>query len=514
MSKITRAVLSVFHKQGLVELATGLRRHGVDLLSSGGTASLLQEHGIAVTPISDYTGAPEILGGRVKTLHPRICGGILGRPTPEHQAEMSAHDIEPIDLVVVNLYPFEQTAARPGATRQEIIEMIDIGGPTLIRAAAKNHERVTVVVDPADYGEVLEELDRRGGELGEELRQRLAAKAFAHTAAYDTAIAAHLLASAASEPFPEVLPLTLERVQALRYGENPHQRAALYRNPASGVEPAIVRCQQLQGKELSYNNILDADAALGLVLELPETAVCIIKHTNPCGAACGADLVAAFRDARATDPVSAFGGIVACNQPVTRELAVELKEIFLEAVIAPGFDDGALEVLGKKKALRLLRYPETATRGGLQLRSVSGGLLVQATDSSCEDLTTARVVTRRQPEAAELRALDFAWRICKHVKSNAIVFARDGQLVGVGAGQMSRVDSVKLAATKAQLPLAGTVLASDAFFPFRDGIDAAAAAGARAIVEPGGSIRDEEVIAAADEHGLAMIFTGVRHFRH
>ena len=509
-----RAVLSVYRKDGLLELARGLRRHGVTLLSSGGTAALLRENGIEVSAIAEYTGSPEILGGRVKTLHPRICGGILARPTPEHRDEAARHDIPPIDLVVVNLYPFAETAARPGATAQDVIEMIDIGGPTLIRSAGKNHERVSVLVDPADYGQLLEEMDRNGGEVTPELRRRLAVKAFAHTAAYDAAITAWFDA-AGGEALPATMHVCLERAQALRYGENPHQRAALYRNPSSGVEPSLPRCQQLQGKELSYNNILDADAALGLVLELPDTAVCIVKHGNPCGAASGDELVAAFRGARATDPVSAFGGIVACNRPVTRELGMELKEMFLEAVIAPEFEAGALEVLAKKKALRLLRYPGGLRMPrGLQLRSVAGGLLVQDTDSSVEDLAGARVVTERRPTPEELRALDFAWRICKHVKSNAIVFAGPGQLVGVGAGQMSRVDSVRLAATKAQLPLAGTALGSDAFFPFRDGIDEAAKAGAAAIVQPGGSVRDEEAIVAANEHGMTMLFTGVRHFRH
>jgi phosphoribosylaminoimidazolecarboxamide formyltransferase/IMP cyclohydrolase len=515
MTRIRRAVLSVYDKTGVAELAQGLRRHGVELLSSGGTAALLKERQVPVVAISDYTGAPEILDGRVKTLHPKISGGILARPTPEHEAELERHGIAPIDLVVVNLYPFRETVARAGATAEEIVEMIDIGGPTLIRAAAKNHERVTVVVDPADYGAVLAEMDATSGAVSESLRRRLAAKAFAHTAAYDGAVAGYF-ESTAGEAFPATLTLSLARRQELRYGENPHQRAALYVNSSSSVEPAIVRCEQLQGKALSYNNILDADAALNLVLELPDAAVCIIKHTNPCGAATvTGDIVEAFRRARATDPVSAFGGIVACNQAVTHALASELREMFLEAVIAPAYEAEALEVLGKKKALRLLRYPSgNRRRQGVQLRSVSGGMLAQDIDASQEDLSLARAVTRRPPTAEELRALDFAWRICKHVKSNAIVFAQPGQLVGVGAGQMSRVDSVKIAVMKAQLPTAGSVLASDAFFPFRDGLDAAAAAGITAVVEPGGSIRDEEVIAAADEHHLAMIFTGVRHFRH
>jgi phosphoribosylaminoimidazolecarboxamide formyltransferase/IMP cyclohydrolase len=416
--------------------------------------------------------------------------------------------------VVVNLYPFEETTARPGATAAEIIEMIDIGGPTLIRAAAKNHERVAVVVDPADYAPLLRELEQSGGRIAEETRRHLAGKAFAHTAAYDAAIAAYF--AERGERLPEHLTLALRRVQQLRYGENPHQSAALYATPGNVWTPAIVGCRQLQGKELSHNNILDADAALNLVLDLPGVAVAIIKHTNPCGAACepAGDPVEVFRRASATDPVSAFGGIVACNQIVASPLAAELKEIFLEAVIAPGFEDGALELLRKKKSLRLLCYKPGERRQGLQLRGVSGGMLVQSADASVEDLGQARVVTSRAPTADELLALDFAWRLCKHVKSNAIVFARAGQLVGVGAGQMSRVDSVRLAATKAQLPLAGTVLASDAFFPFRDGLDEAARAGATAVVQPGGSVRDEEAIAAANEHNMAMIFTGVRHFRH
>lgn len=514
MTRIRRAVLSVHDKEGVVELAQALLRHGVELLSSGGTAALLEQHGLAVIPIHRYTGAPEILGGRVKTLHPKVCGGILGRDTPEHQAEMAANGIEPIDLVVVNLYPFERTVAQPGSSEQDIVEMIDIGGPSLIRAAAKNHERVSVIVDPSDYRGLVEEMDKGGGAVGPELRRRLAAKAFAHTAAYDAVIADYFRDPA--DPFPEVLTVPLRRAQALRYGENPHQRAALYCSPGSSADPSIVGSEQLQGKELSYNNILDANAALGLALELPPGAVCIIKHNNPCGAACvEGDIAEAFRRARATDPVSAFGGIVACNQPVTTAMAAELREIFLEAVIAPDYEGGALATLSKKKALRLLRYPAPTGRGrAVQLRSVSGGMLAQDADAALEDLATARVVTNRHPEADELAGLDFAWRISKHVKSNAIVFARAGQLLAVGAGQMSRVDSVKLAAMKAQLPLAGSAVGSDAFFPFRDGLDEAVKAGATAVVQPGGSVRDEEVIEAANAHGIAMVFTGVRHFRH
>ena len=523
MAGVQRAIISVYDKTGLELLARGLHQRGVEILSSGGTARHLEELGVPVTPIADYTGSPEILGGRVKTLHPRIFGGILARETEEHQGQLVEHGMLPIDLVVVNLYPFEETARRPGATRGDVVEMIDIGGPSLIRAAAKNHERVAVVVDPADYAAVLEALSENDGTLDGALLRRLAATAFAHTAAYDAAIGDYLQREQADEAgqgelFPPRLVLPLERIQSLRYGENPHQEAAIYRQPATaGVQPAVVDCEQLQGKELSYNNFLDLDAALNLVLELPDTAVCILKHTNPCGAACNrdGDVVDAFRRAKSTDPVSAFGGIVGVNAPVTADLARELKEMFLEAVIAPDYDPEALKVLRRKKKLRLLRYPEvTLARKGYQLRSVTGGVLVQGLDGTLEDLGEARVVTRRAPEPQELRALDLAWRVCKHVKSNAIVFAAEGQLLGVGAGQMSRVDSVKLAATKAELELKGSVLASDAFFPFRDGVDAAHAAGATAVVEPGGSIRDDEVIQAADEHGMAMIFTGTRHFRH
>jgi phosphoribosylaminoimidazolecarboxamide formyltransferase/IMP cyclohydrolase len=514
MPRIRRALMSVSNKDGLVDLAQGLRERGIPILSTGGTAAHLKQHGVEAEQISDYTGFPEILDGRLKTLHPKIFGGILARETAEHAAQLEENAIGPIDLVVVNLYPFEETKAKASVSEAELIEMIDIGGPSLIRAAAKNHERAAVVVDPADYPALLEALTRGEGELPPELLRGLAGKAFAHTADYDANIAAHFRGD---EELPERLTIPLRRVQSLRYGENPHQGAALYRDPTSTLQPAIVDCEQLQGKELSYNNILDADAALNLVLELPDASVCILKHTNPCGAATSpeGDVAQAFRDARATDPVSAFGGIVSCNRPVTGELAKEIKGMFLEAVVAPAYEPEALKLLAKKKKLRLLRYDvERQRRSGQLMRSVSGGVLMQDFDAALEELSQAEIVTARPPSEEELQSLDFAWRICKHVKSNAIVFAGHRQLVGVGAGQMSRVDSVKLAATKAQLPLAGTVLASDAFFPFRDGVDAAHEAGATAVVQPGGSIRDEEVIKAADEHGMAMVLTRVRHFRH
>jgi phosphoribosylaminoimidazolecarboxamide formyltransferase / IMP cyclohydrolase len=531
MIRIRRALVSVSDKRGVDELARGLARHGVQILSTGGTARALRESGASVTEVAEYTGAPEILDGRVKTLHPKIHGGLLGRPTPEHQAEMSQHGIENIDLVVVNLYPFRETVARAGVTLAEAIENIDIGGPSMVRSASKNHERVTVLVDPDDYASVIEQMDANGGQVPHGLRFNLARKAFAYTASYDGAIANFLTAlpddaidsSGPLKPatFPETLTLQFKEGRTLRYGENPHQQAAFYIDEATPEGPSVARAQVLQGKELSYNNIVDLDAAAMLVSEFTRPAVAIIKHTNPCGVAESDDGCAgAYRLARECDPVSAFGGIVAANRVVDDELGRELAETFLECVIAPGFTDGALEALAKKKSLRLLAY-QTPTHGraSLMLRAVNGGLLAQTPDDQIVAAAAAKVVTRRAPTAEELRTLDFAWRVCKHVKSNAIVFAslhRGGgaRTVGVGAGQMSRVDSVKIARMKAQLPTLGGVLASDAFFPFRDGLDAAAEAGVTAVIQPGGSVRDEEVIAAANERDLAMVFTGMRHFRH
>jgi phosphoribosylaminoimidazolecarboxamide formyltransferase/IMP cyclohydrolase len=513
---IERALLSVSDKRGLVELARALREHDIELVSSGGTARLLADAGIPVVAVSDYTGAPEILDGRVKTLHPKVFGGILARPTPEHAAQLSEHGLGRVDLVVVNLYPFEQTLQRGDATPQEIVEQIDIGGPSLLRAAAKNHERVAVVVDPDDYPQLIEELSKSGGTVSEPSRQRLAAKAFAHTAAYDVAIATHLSGRLEADraTLPASMGTQLSRVQGLRYGENPHQRAGFYRAASTAGAAQAPLYEQLSGKELSYNNIVDADAAWALACDLPDAAVAVIKHTNPCGAASTeGDVAEAFRHALAGDPVSAFGGIVACNRAVSEAMAAELKPIFLEAVIAPEFDEAALAILRKKRKLRLLRAPQPEA-GALTWRSAFGGMLVQQRDDVLAPISEAKVVTERAPSAEELAELDFAWRACKHVKSNAIVFSRERQLVGVGAGQMSRVDSVKLAQRRAVLPIEGGVAASDAFFPFRDGLDGCAAAGVRAIVQPGGSVRDEEVIAAANEHGLAMVFTGRRHFRH
>jgi phosphoribosylaminoimidazolecarboxamide formyltransferase / IMP cyclohydrolase len=518
---VRRALVSVSDKRGVVDLGRRLAALGVEILSTGGTARALAEAGVGVVQVSDHTGAPEILDGRVKTLHPRIHGGLLGRPTPDHRAEMAAHGIEPIDLVVVNLYPFERTVAAPDVAPADAIENIDIGGPSMIRSAAKNHERVAVVVDPDDYEALAAELESGGGQLSHETRFRLACKAFAHTAAYDGAIAAYLSSldeAGKRAAFPGTLTLQWERVAEMRYGENPHQSAAFYRDRAPAGRPSVAAAEVLQGKQLSYNNILDCDAALGLCLEFGAPTAVIIKHTNPCGVASDAGgVAAAYRMARETDPVSAFGGIVAVNREVDGELARQLAETFLECVVAPGYSAEARELLGGKKNLRLLAVGSTA--GGAPdavwaLRSVAGGLLVQSADHALVGAAEAKVVTARAPSAEELASLDFAWRVCKHVKSNAIVYGRGTRTVAVGAGQMSRVDSAKIARLKAALPLEGCVAASDAFFPFRDGVDVLADAGATAIIQPGGSIRDEEVIAAADERNVAMVFTGMRHFRH
>jgi phosphoribosylaminoimidazolecarboxamide formyltransferase/IMP cyclohydrolase len=519
VNRTVRALISVSDKTGLVELGQRLKRLGVDLLSTGGTARALGEAGVPVSEVSDFTGFPEILDGRVKTLHPRVHGGLLGRDTEAHRQQMRAAGLEPIDLVVVNLYPFRETVAR-GARFDEVIENIDIGGPAMIRSAAKNHERVAVVVEPADYERVLAELEAEG-EVSPALRFQLARKAFAHTAAYDGAIASYLgrleHPGAAPADFPATLHPALRRERVLRYGENPHQKAAFYaRTDTQG--PSLARAEVLQGKELSYNNLLDLDAALALCLEFGTAAAVIIKHSNPCGVAVSPSGVGeAYRLARETDPVSAFGGIVAVNRPVEGELARDMAETFLECVIAPDFTPEAQAALSVKKGLRLLRLsmPRGETGGDeLELRTIAGGMLVQTSDASTAPAAEGRVVTERGPTSAELEDLDFAWRVAKHVKSNAIVFAGGGRTLGIGAGQMSRVDSVKIAVAKARFPLAGSVLASDAFFPFRDGVDEAAKAGVTAIIEPGGSVRDQEVIVAANERGIAMVFTGERHFRH
>ncbi|MEW6613102.1 MAG: bifunctional phosphoribosylaminoimidazolecarboxamide formyltransferase/IMP cyclohydrolase [Pseudomonadota bacterium] len=522
MGTIKRALISVSDKTGVVAFAQALHRFGIEILSTGGTAKLLAEAGIPVIEVADYTGFPEMLDGRLKTLHPKIHGGLLGRrDLPEHVAQMAEHGIPPIDLLAVNLYPFEATVARPDCRLEDAIEQIDIGGPTMLRAAAKNHQAVTVVVDAADYERVLHEMERTGGAVGAELRFELARKVFEHTARYDGAIANYLgsvRADGGRDPFPHTLNLQFERVQAMRYGENPHQRAAFYCDPGA-ADSGIAGARQLQGKELSFNNVADLDAALALVQEFQEPACAIIKHANPCGAASAASLADAYERAFACDPLSAFGGIIAFNRPLDEATAQALLRQFMEAVIAPEVTPEAATVLSGKKNVRVLATGALGrpADSAWDYKRVRGGLLVQDADLRRLRDDDLGVVTERAPTAEELADLRFAWAVVKHVRSNAIVYARAGQTLGIGAGQMSRVDAARFGALKAQdagHDLTGCALASDAFFPFRDGIDAAARAGVRAIIQPGGSIRDEEVIQAANEHGIAMVFTGVRHFKH
>ncbi len=521
--RVRRALLSVSDKAGLLPLAQGLSRLGVELVSTGGTAAALREAGLPVREVSGLTGFPEMMDGRVKTLHPAIHGGLLARrDDPRHLAAAAAHGIPLIDLVVINLYPFEAAVAS-GADPSTVIETIDIGGPALLRSAAKNHEAVAVVTDPADYAPLLAELEAQGGTLSAGTRRRLAARAFARTAAYDAAIARWFAEGEAGEGLPAFLGLTLEKALDLRYGENPHQAAALYRAP--GAAAGLAGATPVQGKPLSYNNLGDAEAALRLIAEFREArpTVAIIKHANPCGVASSGTLAEAYRAARACDPVSAFGGIVAANRPLDAAAARAITSLFTELVLAPGADAEARAILAERPGLRLLLLPlPDPAAPGLELRSISGGLLVQARDS----LLAAewRVVTSRAPTEAEWADLRFAWRVVKHVKSNAIVFAKDGATAGIGAGQMSRIDSARIAASKARdaataagwpaPQTVGSAAASDAFFPFPDGLLAIAEAGATAVVQPGGSVRDAEVIAAADAHGLAMVFTGTRHFAH
>lgn len=508
--RIRRALLSVSDKRGLADFARALATLRVTLLSTGGTARALREAGVPVTEVSEVTGTPEMLDGRVKTLHPAIHGAILARrDLPEHQRELEAAGIVPIDLVCVNLYPFRETVARPSVTAAEALEQIDIGGPALIRSAAKNHPAVAVVVNPERYPAVLAELKASGGSLSDSTRAALAAEAFRHTALYDAAIAGHLGREETS-PFPSVLALAAEKVQDLRYGENPHQAGAFYRVPGL---PGLGQARQLQGKELSYNNLLDCHAAWAAVQDLPGAGCVVVKHTNPCGAALRPSQLEAYRRARDTDPVSAYGGILGFNRPLEEPTATEIAQTFVEVVVAPGYTEGALAALKGRKNLRLLEVPE-GEAAPQEIRSVGWGLLVQDADRETLREEALKVVTRRAPTTQEMADLRFAWLVAKHVKSNAIVFARDGATVGVGAGQMSRVDSCRLALMKACLPTNGSVVASDAFFPFRDGLDSAAQAGATAVIQPGGSVRDAEVIQAADEHGMAMVFTGMRHFRH
>jgi phosphoribosylaminoimidazolecarboxamide formyltransferase/IMP cyclohydrolase len=509
-----RALISVFDKTGLEELARGLSRLGVEIVSTGGTLKFLEEKGVPVTAVSAVTGFPEILDGRVKTLHPKIHGGILAnRSVPAHLAALEEHGIGRIDLVVVNLYPFRETAAR-GASFAETVEMIDVGGPTMVRAAAKNSGGVTVVVDPADYPAVLAALEEGQGTVPETLRRRLALKAFRHTASYDAAIAEWLASrEEGAEEFPETKTLTLRRELVLRYGENPHQGGAVY--AVEGGPGVLGGFQALQGKELSWNNLLDADAARRMAALWNEPAVVIVKHNNPCGIGRGADLAEAYRRALATDPVSAFGSVIAVNRPADGALAEALADLFVEVLLAPGFDAAARERFAAKKSLRLIAAPVyQPAAGDVELRALDGGFLAQPPDAFPDGEAAWTSPTRRAPTAEERRALDFAWRVVRYVKSNAIVVANADQTVGVGAGQMSRVDSCRLAVEKAQLPVAGCAAASDAFFPFRDGLDVLARAGVTAVIQPGGSKRDDEVIAAADEAGMAMVLTGVRHFRH
>ena len=504
---IGRALISVSDKTGIVDFARALDDMGVELISSGGTATALQDAGIQVLPVTEVTGSPEILDGRVKTLHPKIHGGILAdRRKPEHLEQLSAQGIDPIDLVVCNLYPFEQTIARPDVADDDAVGQIDIGGPAMVRAAAKNFHSVAVVVDPARYPDVLDAL-ASAGEVPLEMRRTLAQEAFSHTASYDSAIAGYLGEGA---EFAPVLSLSFSKVMDLRYGENPHQTAAFYRS--AGARAGLASAEQLHGKELSYNNLMDADAAWRLVLELPSTGAAIIKHSNPCGVAIATSLEVAYQRALDCDRTSAFGGIVALNQPCDAATAEGIAEIFTEVVIAPSFDDAALVTLRAKKNLRLLRAP-TVMPDEIDLRKVTGGLLAQSMDPP-DTASEAKVVTREQPTDQQVRDLRFAWIVAKHVKSNAIVLASDGAAVGIGAGQMSRVEATELAARRAGDRATGTACASDAFFPFRDGLDAAVSAGATAVIQPGGSVRDDEVIDAADEHGVPMLFTGRRHFRH
>jgi phosphoribosylaminoimidazolecarboxamide formyltransferase/IMP cyclohydrolase len=542
LRKVRRALISVSDKTGIVDFARELKNFGVEIISTGGTAKALREAGIEVRDVSDVTGFPEMMDGRVKTLHPNIHGGLLGvRDNPEHQAAMRDHGIEPIDMVVINLYPFEETIAREGVTLEEAVEQIDIGGPAMVRSAAKNFKDVTVVASPYFYAEIMEELAANQGALPLAMRARFAAEAFHRTTEYDRTIFAYLgsmLPRSAEDSasvsehltierfdkllgvelklqtegsFPDHISLLCDKNIDLRYGENPHQRAALY---LTGEDGGVANVELLGGKEMSFNNYVDADAAWQLVSDFDELACAIIKHTNPAGVAAGSSSVEAYHRALATDPTSAFGGIVAFNTPVDEAAARAAIEIFTEVIIAPDYEPAAVEILKTKKNLRVLRVATPAQSQGLEYKQISGGMLLQTRDTHKLKREDLNVVTKRQPTEDEIRDLLFAWTVCKHTKSNAIVYVRDGQTVGVGAGQMSRVDSVKLGAMRAQLGVKGSVLASDAFFPFRDGIDEAAKHGITAVIQPGGSVKDTEVIAAADDHGLAMVFTGIRHFKH
>lgn len=530
LRKIHRALISVSDKTGIVDFAVGLKRFGVEIISTGGTAKTLREAGIDVLDVSDVTGFPEMMDGRIKTLHPKIHGALLAvRDIPAHDAAMREHNIEPIDMVVVNLYPFEETIACKDVTLAEAIEQIDIGGPAMVRSAAKNFRYVSVLTAPDWYETIGKEMKQNSGALSLATRQELALRAFQQTKEYDEAVSLYLLGHVlptinqltrdddTSSDFATEVDLLCDKLFDLRYGENPHQSAALYnlnRDEGSEEGAGIAQAEILAGKEMSFNNYVDADAAWQLVSDFSESACAIIKHTNPAGAAVGANLEQAYRRALACDPVSAFGGIVAFNRRVDVPAARAVVEIFVEVIIAPDFEEAALDVLKTKKSLRVLRAGYGKPDDDFEYKQISGGMLVQSRDVHHMQREDLKVVTKRAPSEKEIDDLLFAWTVCKHTKSNAIVYARDKQTVGVGAGQMSRVDSVKIGAMRAQLPMAGSAMASDAFFPFRDGIDEAAKHGITAIIQPGGSVRDEETIAAADEHGLAMVFTGVRHFKH
>ncbi|MBI1821784.1 MAG: bifunctional phosphoribosylaminoimidazolecarboxamide formyltransferase/IMP cyclohydrolase [Nitrospirae bacterium] len=522
MKKIERAVISVSNKTGLLDFSKQLKDLGVEILSTGGTAKFLRENGVQVKDISEFTGFPEILDGRVKTLHPKVHGGLLGRrDLPAHQEQMKENGILPIDMVVVNLYPFESTISKPNVSFEEAIENIDIGGPAMLRSAAKNFTDVAVVVDPADYERVINEMKEQQGKLIEGTLYQLAKKVFLHTSRYDSMIAGYLERQLKKDPsmkeeFPLFLNLSYEKNQNLRYGENPHQRGAFYKDNHS-LEPSVAKASLLHGKEMSYNNFLDANSSFELVKEYQETCVVIVKHNNPCGVAVGPSAAEAYRRAKGTDPISAFGGVIAFNQPVDLEAAKEITSTFVEVVIAPSFQEDALFELKRKKDIRLLSTGPLLNehQDKFEFKKITGGLLYQDRDLGIiKNIKELKVVTRRKPSEKEYAAMEFAWKVCKHVKSNAIIFAFDGQTLGIGAGQMSRIDSVQLAVSKAQKPLSGAVMASDAFFPFRDGLDAAFKAGIRAVIQPGGSIKDSEVIQAADEHDITMVFTGMRHFRH
>lgn len=522
MIQIKRALISVSDKTGLVELAQTLASFGVEIISTGGTAKLLQSNGLTIRQIDDFTGFPEMLDGRVKTLHPKVHGGLLAiRGNAAHEAKVKEYNIQYIDLVCVNLYPFEATIAKPDVHLEEVIENIDIGGPSMIRSAAKNHASVAVLTSPDQYGKVMEELKANGGKLSPKTAKTLAVEAYARTAAYDTVISNYLRgklvedASAEELLFPATFTQTYNKVQDLRYGENPHQKAAFYKETQSDF-PCVARAKQLQGKELSYNNIMDIDAAWKIILEFSEPAATIIKHTNPCGSAIGSTIAEAYKRAYEADSLSAFGGIIALNRRVDKATAEEIVKTFIECVIAPAYDADALEIMATKKNMRLLEVGESAgTKPAIQydFKKVGGGLLVQELDTKMISSSDLQVVTRRKPSEAELKELLFAWKICKHVKSNAIVLSKNNQTVGVGAGQMSRILSTEIAIKKAEGNVKGSVMASDAFF-FPDTVEAAAKAGITAVIQPGGSVRDKEVIEAADKLGMAIVFTGTRHFKH